>query len=153
MSAGINNIKSNFILEKIFSILSENTKLKVVFYNINIQKKIGVNINTYKNIFFENKEDLGNGIIREYKKGVGTKIYEGEFFKGKWHGNGKEYNELGELIYEGRFLFGKRNGIGKEYLSKSVITKANLDLKSKINYYMMVNFQIIKEMEYVKNII
>ena len=31
------------------------------------------------------------------------------------NGEGKEYNEYGELIFEGEYLNGKRNGKGKKY--------------------------------------
>ena len=42
------NIKSKFILQKIFSNLTENKLLKIVKYNKNIQKKLEKDINEYK---------------------------------------------------------------------------------------------------------
>ena len=41
--------------------------------------------------------------------------YEGEYFKGKRHGKGKEFNKYGKLIYEGEYANGKRDGKGKQY--------------------------------------
>ena len=41
------NIKSNYILKKIFDYLTENNILKIVKYNKNIQKKLGKDINDY----------------------------------------------------------------------------------------------------------
>ena len=48
--------------------------------------------------------------------------YDGEFFKGKKHGKGKEYYDYGvtiKLKFEGEYLNGKRNGKGKEYDSEN----------------------------------
>ena len=42
-------------------------------------------------------------------------IFEGEYFKGKRNGKGKEYYYGGKVIFEGEYLKGKRNGKGKEY--------------------------------------
>ncbi len=41
-------------------------------------------------------------------------IFEGEYFNGKRHGKGKEYNEYGQLEFEGEYMYGEKNK-GKEY--------------------------------------
>jgi len=49
----------------------------------------------------------GNGMIKEYYNGI--LIYEGNYSKGKRHGDGKEYDFLtGRLKYEGRFIIGHK---------------------------------------------
>jgi len=51
----------------------------------------------------------GNGMIKEYYNGI--LIYEGNYSKGKRHGDGKEYDFLsGKLRYEGIFVFGRKFG-------------------------------------------
>ena len=86
------NIKSEFFLEKIFFQLETKRKLKLVKYNKNLQNIIGINLNNYK-IF------TGKYIIYEANK------------------KGKEYNNYERLIYEGEFSNGERNGKGKEFYS------------------------------------
>ena len=53
----------------------------------------------------------GNGTIKEYND-IDQLIFEGEYFNGRRHGKGKEY-ENGELIYEGEYINGRRKGKGK----------------------------------------
>ena len=47
----INNIKSKYILEKLFENLKENKLLKIIQYNKNIQNRINKSINYYKNYY------------------------------------------------------------------------------------------------------
>ena len=42
------NIRSKYILQKIFKNLDEKTKLEIIQYNKKIQEKLNVNINDYK---------------------------------------------------------------------------------------------------------
>ena len=44
----LKNIKSNFILKKIFDYIHKRRALKTIKYNKNIQKRINLNINHYK---------------------------------------------------------------------------------------------------------
>ena len=60
----------------------------------------------------------GKGSIKEYKNKI--LIYEGEYFEGKRNGEGKEYNNSGELLFEGEYLYGFKNK-GKEYNNKKII--------------------------------
>ena len=110
----LENIKSSYFLNIIFSFLDEKIKLKIAKYNKNLQKKIDVNLINYKflsgrYIIYEN-----NGIIKEYDGYFDNLVYEGEYLNGKRHGKGKEYFN-NSIIYDGEFLNGKRNGKGKEY--------------------------------------
>ena len=43
-----NNIKSNFILKRIFGILKKHKELEIILYNISLQKKLNLNIDDYK---------------------------------------------------------------------------------------------------------
>ena len=70
--------------------MDEKTKLDLLKYNKNHQRKINISLINYK--LFKDCY-----IIYEEK------------------GRGKEYNEFDELIFEGEYLNGKRNGKGKEY--------------------------------------
>ena len=42
------NIKTDFFLKKVFNNLEEKKKLNIVKYNKNIQRRINININNYK---------------------------------------------------------------------------------------------------------
>ena len=77
----LENIKSNIICKRTFSLLMVNKKLKLIKYNKRLQKKINLDLNDYK-------EYSGRYIIYESK----TK--------------GKEYDKEGHLIFEGEYLNG-----------------------------------------------
>ena len=135
----LENIKSVFILEIIFSPINDKIKLKLVKYNKSLQQKINISFMNYKlysgkYIIYKEKNkgeeyDSFNDLLLfegEYLNGKrngkgkeydfdGNLIFEGEYLNGKRNGKGKEYNDKGEKIFEGEYLNGKRNGKGKEY--------------------------------------
>ena len=82
------NIKSNYLIQYIFSLLNEKRKFKLVKYNKNIQNKLDLNLIDYKHL-------SGKYIILEE------------------NGKGKEYDFRGKLVFEGEYLNGERNGKGK----------------------------------------
>ena len=75
--ANLGNIKSPFILKKIFAFLNEKGKLDIIKYNKYYQKILSVDIEYYKKI-------SGKYIIYEM------------------NGRGKEYNKYNDLIFEGK---------------------------------------------------
>ena len=44
----LNNIKSDYFLQKLFAYLSRKKSLEIFKYNKNIQKRLNININNYK---------------------------------------------------------------------------------------------------------
>ena len=42
------NIKSNYIIRKLFDFMNERMSLEIIKYNINLQKRMNININNYK---------------------------------------------------------------------------------------------------------
>ena len=76
-------IKSNFIIQNIFSFASQRRKFRLVKYNKNLQNKLDINLIDYKNL-------SGKYIVYEE------------------NGKGKEYNWNGKLEFEGEYLNGKR---------------------------------------------
>ena len=42
------NIKSNYFIQKLFGIMQTRISLKIIKCNINIQKRLNININNYK---------------------------------------------------------------------------------------------------------
>ena len=42
------NLKSDYFMRKIFGIMQTRISLKIIKYNINIQKRMNININNYK---------------------------------------------------------------------------------------------------------
>ena len=110
----LDNIKSTFIMKKVFNNISIRRQLKLIKYNKILQNK--------NNIFFYNYKIYSKRYIKYQtnKKGGeyyydGKLKYEGEFINGERNGKGKEYYYNDELKFEGEYLNGKRNGKGKEY--------------------------------------
>ena len=107
------NIKSLFILKKIFKHIQDYRLLKSIKYNKLLQNKLNINLYNYK-IF------TGNYI--EYdSKGKGKEydcdddlIYEDEYLNGERNGKGKEYYNNVKIKFEGEYLNGKKWN-GKEY--------------------------------------
>ena len=135
----LENIKSQFFEKMLFSLLDERIRFKIIKYNKNIQNLMNINIINYKQfsgkkIVYETKGRgkeydfvYGNSLVfeGEYLNGERVKgkeyhsgkiMYEGNFLRGKWNGNGREYNHNGKLRFEGEFLNGERLK-GKEYCS------------------------------------
>ena len=111
----LENIKSIFFTKKIFSILDDGIKLKLIRYNKNLQNKIDIDIMNYKRfakryiVYEENKK------VKEYDSYNDGLIFEGEYLNGKRNGYGKEYDGKGNLLYEGEYLNGEKNGKFKKY--------------------------------------
>ena len=87
----LQKIRSSYIMEIPFSLLSWQKALNLVKYNNSLKSRMNININNYM-------EYSGKYIIYETK------------------GKGKEFDKYSDkLIYEGEYLNGERNGKGKEY--------------------------------------
>ena len=113
----LSNVKSQYILRMIFSLLEKKTKLKIIKYNkFPLQQKLEINIDDYKNL--SSKYIIWDLEIRkkgkEYNKNK-VLIYDGEFKNGERSGQGKEFFLNGNLLFNGNYLNGKRNGQGKEF--------------------------------------
>ena len=112
----------------------------MIIYNKKFQRKLGINIDKYKEISGKIKEGQRNGYGIEYKLGTNIqKSFEGEYLNGRKNGKGKEYDENKKLKFKGEYLNGfkiqgkgynetgnvifelYRNGKGKEYFSNGRI--------------------------------
>ena len=111
----IKDIKSFFVIKRIFSFLSENQILNIIRYNKELQKKFIVDIKDYKKESGKYKIGGKNGYGKEYIIKTNRIIFEGEYLKGKRNGKGKVYDYDDILIFEGEYLNGKKNGKGKRY--------------------------------------
>ena len=112
------NIKSIFIIKKIFFNLDYKRKLQFIIYYKKIQKILNINIIDYMNLSGKYIKGERNGLGKEYENN--NLVFEGEYLNGKRNGFGKEY-ENHSLIFEGEYLNGKRHGKGKEYKYNEVI--------------------------------
>ena len=90
----LQNIKSSYIADFIFSKIEIGKKLKMVRYNKELQKKLNLKLLHYmifsgKYIIFEKE-----GIVKEYFSYNDNLIYEGEYKNGERNGKGKEYYNI-----------------------------------------------------------
>ena len=90
----LNNIKSTFIIKKIFNSIYVRSQLKLIKYNKKLQNKINIFLYNYK-------------------------IYSKRYIKYQTNKKGGEYYYDGKLKYEGEFINGERNGKGKEYINNN----------------------------------
>ena len=115
-----NEVKSQYILKKIFLILSDKKKLFLTRYNRFYHELLGINIEYYKNISGKLRLMGKNGFGKELKLSSFDLLYKGYFLNGKKDGYGKEYKG-NVLIFEGEYKNGKRNGKGIEYSPENKI--------------------------------
>ena len=123
----IGNIISNDVYKKVFSHLKEKRKLNIVKFNNNLQNKIDIKLDNYK-IFYEDKylNEQKNGNGKEYDNN-GNLLFDGEYLYGKrWNGKVKEYYYNGKLKFDGEYYKGKRL-FGKIY---DINGKLIIDLKN-----------------------
>ena len=118
----LTNIKSAYLIEKVFSFLEENKKLQLMIHSKRYQTIFNINIDSYKKKSGRYKIDGINGLGKEFSLDNDNLVFEGEYLHGKRNGKGKEYTVWGsELIFEGEYLNGKKNGKGKEYYYNRVL--------------------------------
>ena len=92
----LNDIKSSFIKQIIFSFLSRKRKLNIIMYNKRIQKILLIDTEDYKKLSGKYKTGEKNGKGREYLINTDILIFEGEYLNGKK--TGKEKNILNIII-------------------------------------------------------
>ena len=109
------NIKSIYILKKIFSFLNQRKELNIIIYNKSLNKRLNISIDDYKKCSGKLKVGESNGYGKEYNLDKNILLFEGNYQNKKRNGQGKEYYPYGKLKFEGEYLNGKRNGKGKEY--------------------------------------
>jgi len=102
------NIKSFYIIERIFLFLHEKQKLNIIIYNKELQKICLIDIEDYKKISGKYKIGKKNGKGQEYLINTDILIFEGEYLNGIKNGKGKEYYSNGKLLFEGEYLNGKK---------------------------------------------
>ena len=90
----LRDIKSEFIIKRLFSFLNQNQKLKMIAYNKELQKIFLLDINDYKKKSRIYKIGEKNGIGKEYIMNTNILIFEGVYLKGKRNGKGKNIIEM-----------------------------------------------------------
>ena len=126
----LKNIKSLFIIKKIFMHLSDYRLLKLIKYNKLMQRKLNINLYNYR--IFKGKyiEYDKNGNGKEYDEDDDL-IFEGQYLNGERNGKGKEYYFNSKLKFEGEYLNGERNGKAKEYYDNGKLEFEGEYLKGK----------------------
>ena len=107
----IQNIKSSYVIQKVFSFLSVKQILNLIKYNKEFQKLFLIDIEYYKDFYWKK---IGicriiekNGHGKEYILNTNILKFEGEYVKAERSGKGKEYFLYGNLKFEGEYLNGK----------------------------------------------
>ena len=104
----LENIKSPFIIKKIFSHFHDNIELELIKYNKEFQNALNIDINNYK-IFREISIILeSDNKGKEYDNYNNKVIFEGEYKNLKRNGKGKEFGFDGNIKFEGEYLNGRR---------------------------------------------
>ena len=113
------NIKSNYILQNIFSYIDKPIFLKIVYCSKSIQKKLGITIDDFKNVSGKilRKEKSFSILEKEvdtvYIQGTDIKVFKGHYKNGKKNGKGKEYYTNKKKKFEGDYFNGiKISGTG-----------------------------------------
>ena len=100
-------IKSIFILKKIFINVENSKKLNIIIYNKKIKRKLGLNTIDYIRLSGKYRVEE-NGKIKDYSSYDHRLLFEGQYANRKRNGEGKEFDEEGNIIFEGEYLDGKR---------------------------------------------
>ena len=103
----LENIKSSYIFQEVFTYITEKMKLKFVKYNKIISNKLNIgliNYQTFTSKYVVYEEDEKG---KEYDNFTDALIFEGNYKNKIRNGHGKEYY-CDELIFEGEFLNGKK---------------------------------------------
>ena len=113
----IDRIKSKYIVEYIFSFLTENDKLDLIRYNKILMNKLSININDYKKLSDSIISTDENGISKLHLLKNNLLLFEGKYINGKREGKGKSYQLiLSEQTIEGKYkIFHKFEGHKEEY--------------------------------------
>ena len=89
------NLKSNYILKRLFCIMQKRISLKIIKCNINIQKRLNININNYKD-FSEKFSSIELEIIpiqNEYGPFINIKEEDKKYFRIYFNDNKNEINK------------------------------------------------------------
>ena len=87
------------IIKHILSFLFKNKKFSLIVHNKNLQYKLGINIEYYKEVSGRCKIIDTNGKGKEYELITNQLLFEGEY--GKRNGKGIELYENGKIKFEG----------------------------------------------------
>ena len=92
----IENIKFIYIFNKIVSFLNDSCIMEIIKYNLNVQKKLGIDISHYRKRSGKYKNGSKNGIAEEYTLDKRVLLFKGQYLNGKK--NGHEKNIIIRLI-------------------------------------------------------
>ena len=113
----IHNVRAKGILQIIFSVLNDKTKLYIINHNKILYEKLEIDLEFIKKISGKYRKSRlkGKDIGKEFSLDENILIFEGDYLNGKKNGNGKEFYLNGDIKFEGEYLNGRRYGKGKEY--------------------------------------
>ena len=102
------SIRALLNLKQIFLFLNTKKKLYIIIYNKNYQKKLGIDLETYKKQSGKYKIGGKNEFGKVYLLETNKLIFEGEYLNDKRNGKGKEYYKNGIIKFKGHFSNGKK---------------------------------------------
>ena len=94
-------------MRELLHYINKKKSFDLISYNKSFQRRIGINIEYYKNEARKIKTGERNGYGKEYKLYNNILVFEGEYLNGKKNGKGKEFYENGSIKFEGEYLKGR----------------------------------------------
>ena len=112
-----NNVRARYILQFIFSHLSDKKKVYIINYNKTLLEKLEIDLEFVKKTSGKYRKSRlkGKGIGKEYSLEDNTLVFEGDYYNGKKNGFGRELYLNGTAKFEGQYKNDRRDGFGKEY--------------------------------------
>ena len=118
----VDNIRSKYILKRIFALLTNKKFLYLIRYNKVMQEKTEINIENYKKEGNRIKIGGKNGYGQEYRLNTNIKLFEGEYINEEKNGRGREYYENGLIKFDGVYFQGKKvGGVGYDKNGRVVL--------------------------------
>ena len=103
----LSNVKSRYILAKIFGVLPGKLQLLLIKNNKSIQKKLNITLETYM-VSCGKRVEINGDYGKEYLIKEEILIFEGQYHLMRRHGQGKELYSNGKIQFEGEYINGRR---------------------------------------------
>ena len=136
----LSSIKAILNLKQLFSFLDTKKKLYMIINSKYYQKKLGINLETYKKQSGKYKIGSKNGFGKEFSLETNKLIFEGEYINNRRNGKGKEYYKEGHLKLVGEYLKGNLIKAKEFYFNGKIKFEGNYLNRKRHGLGVMYNF-------------